>query len=126
MRSGISIFNNPPNKKGKAWIQKTGFLGLTVFLFCACAEYSPPPGIGEKPIPPGIENQIHPNSTTQDDVWSLLGEPVARLKTQTKQGHVHVWKYSYMDLQSPAKSESLTITFDDKSFVVLSVTRGPL
>jgi hypothetical protein len=61
-------------------------------------------------------------------VLTLLGEPVARLKTKTNEGHIHIWTYSYMDLQSTSqnKGESLTITFDDKTFVVQSVTRGPL
>jgi hypothetical protein len=110
------------------WIQRTCFLILTTFLLSACAQFFPSPGTGEKPIPPGIENQIYPNATTQDDVLALLGDPVARLKTKTKDGHVHVWTYSYMDLRSTSqiKGESLTITFDDNSFVVLSVTRGPI
>jgi outer membrane protein assembly factor BamE (lipoprotein component of BamABCDE complex) len=102
---------------------------LTIFILSACAQ--PTPYLyeaGEKPIPPGIENQIHPNSSTQDDVLALLGEPVARLKTTTKEGHVHVWTYSYMILKGTqkGKGESLKITFDDKSFVVISVIRGPL
>ena len=128
MRSGITKLNNSPNNKGKAWIQKTGFISLTAFLFCACAEYSPPPGTGEKPIPPGIENQILPHTTTQDEVLTLLGEPVVRMKSATKEGHVHVFTYTYMDPKSTEKitGESLTITFDDKNLVVLSVTRGPL
>jgi len=116
-------------KRQRHWLQRTCSLVLTTFLLSACAQapsylYE----AGEKPIPPGIENQIHPNSTTQDDVLALLGEPVARLKTTTKEGHVHVWKYSYMNLQGPQKGngESLTITFDNKSFVVTSVIRGPL
>jgi len=110
-------------------IQLTCFLVFATFLLSACAQTSPSlDEIGEKPIPPGIENQIHPKITTQDDVLALLGEPVARLKTTTKEGHVHFWTYSYMNLQGPSKGkgESLTITFDDQNFVVISVTRGPL
>ena len=113
----------------RPWIQQTCSLVLTTFLLSACAQapsylYE----AGEKPIPPGIENQIHPNRTTQDDVLALLGEPVARLKTTTKEGHVHVWTYSYMNLQGTQKGtgESLTITFDSESFLVTSVIRGPL
>ena len=116
------------NRK-RLWIQRTCSVVLAIFLLSACAQapsylYE----AGEKPIPPGIENQIHPNTTTQDDVLALLGEPVARLKTTTKEGHVHVWKYSYMYLQGPqkGKGESLTITFDNERFVVMSVIRGPL
>ncbi|MDH4194799.1 MAG: hypothetical protein OEW33_00700 [Nitrospirota bacterium] len=110
------------------WTRRTCSLMLTTLLLTACTQFSPSPGTGEKPIPPGIENQIYPNATTQDDVLALLGDPVVRLKTKTKEGHVHIWTYSYMDLQSTpqGKGESLTITFDDKSFLVLSVTRGPL
>jgi outer membrane protein assembly factor BamE (lipoprotein component of BamABCDE complex) len=110
-------------------MQRTYSLILATFLLSACAQgpsylYE----AGEKPIPPGIENQILPNTTTQDDVLALLGEPVARLKTTTKEGHVHVWTYSYMYLQGPQKGngESLMITFDNESFVVMSVIRGPL
>ena len=121
----IALFKNGE----RHWIQRTYSLVLTLFILSACAQ--PTPYLyeaGEKPIPPGIENQIHPDSTTQDDVLALLGEPVARLKTTTKKGHVHVWTYSYMNLQDTqnGKGESLTITFDDKSFVVISVIRGPL
>ena len=110
------------------WTRRTCSVVLTTLLLSACAQFSPSPGPGEKPIPPGIENQIYPNTTTQDDVLALLGDPVVRLKTKTKEGHVHIWTYSYMDLQSTSqvKGESLTITFDDKSFLVLSVIRGPL
>ena len=122
---GIAILNN----RAMCWVQRTGFLVLTTFLLSGCAKnpsylYEP----GEKPIPPGIENQIHPNITTQDDVLALLGEPVARLKSQTKEGHVHTWTYSYIKLQGThmVKGESLTITFDDKNFVVISVVRGPI
>jgi SmpA/OmlA family protein len=109
--------------------QQTYLLVLITFILSACGQTTPylyEPG--EEPIPPGIENQIHPNSTTQDDVLALLGEPVARLKTKTKEGHIHIWTYSYMNLQGTQNGtgESLTITFDDKSFVVLSVIRGPL
>jgi hypothetical protein len=116
--------------KKREWfrIQRTCSLVLTILL-SACAQnpaylYE----MGERPIPPGIEKQILPHTTTQDDVLTLLGEPVARLKTKTNEGHIHIWTYSYMDLQSTSqdKGESLTITFDDTSFVVLSVTRGPL
>ena len=59
---------------------------------------------------------------------ALLGEPVARLKTTTKEGRIHFWTYSYLNLQGPSKDtgESFTITFDDQSFLVISVTRGPL
>ena len=121
----IVFFKN----RERHWIQRTYSLVLTIFILSACAQ--PTPYLyeaGEKPIPPDIENQIHPNSSTQDDVLALLGEPVARLKTTTKEGHVHVWTYSYMILQGTqkGKGESLTITFDDKSFVVMSVIRGPL
>lgn len=119
------IFKN----RGWYWIQRTCTLVLTFILLSACAQnpaylYE----TGERPIPPGIEKQILPHKTTQDDVLTLLGEPIARLKTKTGEGHIHIWTYSYMDLQSPSqdKGESLTITFDDQSFVVLSVTRGPL
>jgi len=119
-----------PTFKYKAinWARRTCSIVLTTLLLSACAQISPSPGPGEKPIPPGIENQIYPNTTTQDDVLALLGDPVVRLKTKTKEGHVHIWTYSYMDLQSTSqvKGESLTITFDDKSFLVLSVIRGPL
>jgi len=122
---GIAILNN----RAMCWVQRTGFLVLTTFILSACAQnpsylYAP----GEKPIPPGIENQIHPKITTQDDVLAMLGEPVARLKSQTKEGHVHTWTYSYMELQGThmVKGESLTITFDDKNFVVISVIRGPI
>lgn len=111
------------------WVQRTCLLLLTTVLLSACAKtpaylYE----AGERPIPPDIEKQILPHTTTQDDVLTLLGEPVARLKTKTKEGHIHIWTYSYMDLSSTSevKGESLTITFDDKSFVVLSVARGPL
>ena len=110
-------------------VQVIGFLLFTMFLLSACTQTTPYLyEAGERPIPPGIETQIHPNITTQDDVLALLGEPVARLKTTTKEGHIHFWTYSYMNLQGPSKGkgESLTITFDDQSFVVLSVTRGPL
>lgn len=110
-------------------VQVIGFLLFTMFLLSACTQTSPYLyEAGEKPIPPGIETKIHPNITTQDDVLALLGEPVARLKTTTKEGHIHFWTYSYLNLQGPSKGkgESLTITFDDQSFVVLSVTRGPL
>ncbi len=123
--SGKSVFKS----RGWYWIQRTCAFVLTIILLSACAQnraylYD----TGERPIPPGIENQILPHKTTQDDVLTLLGEPIARLKTKTDEGHIHIWTYSYMDLQSPSqvKGESLTITFDDKSFVVLSVTRGPL
>ncbi|WNM63609.1 hypothetical protein [Candidatus Nitrospira neomarina] len=109
-------------------LQKTWPFVLTILL-AACAQnpaylYE----MGERPIPIGIENEIIPHSTTQDEVLTLLGEPVARLKTKTHEGHIHIWTYSYMDLQSTSgdKGESLTITFDDKTFVVQSVTRGPL
>jgi outer membrane protein assembly factor BamE (lipoprotein component of BamABCDE complex) len=123
--NGIVVFK----KMEKDRIQRTCFLVLTVVLLSACAQnpsylYE----TGERPIPQDIENQILPHTTTQDEVLTLLGEPVARLKTKTSEGHVHIWTYSYMDLRStpPGKGESLTITFDDKSFVVQSVTRGPL
>ena len=123
--SRIDFFNNGQ----RFWIQQTCSLVLTTFLLSACAQ-SPSYlyEAGENPLPPGIENQIHPNSTTQDDVLALLGEPVARLKTATKDGHVHVWTYSYMNLQGDqkGKGESLTITFDNERFVVMSVIRGPL
>jgi hypothetical protein len=116
-------------KRQRHWIQRTYSLILTTFLLSACAQgpsylYE----VGENPIPPGIENQILPNTTTQDDVLTLLGEPVARLKTTAKEDHVHVWTYSYMYLQGPQKGngESLIITFDNESFVVMSVIRGPL
>jgi outer membrane protein assembly factor BamE (lipoprotein component of BamABCDE complex) len=118
-----------PKSRQRHWIQRTCSLVLTTFLLSACSQTTPYLyEAGERPFPPGIENQIHPNSSTQDDVLALLGEPVARLKTTTKEGHVHVWKYSYMNLQGPQKGngESLTITFDNKSFVVTSVIRGPL
>lgn len=115
------------NRQGYG-LQQTWSLILTIFL-AACAQnpaylYE----IGERPIPVGIEKEIIPHTSTQDDVLTLLGEPVARLKTKTHEGHIHIWTYSYMDLQSPTqdKGESLTITFDDKTFVVQSVTRGPL
>lgn len=123
--SGKGVFKN----RGWYWIQRTCTFVLSIILLSACAQnpaylYE----TGERPIPPGIEKQILPHKTTQDDVLTLLGEPIARLKTKTGEGHIHIWTYSYMDLQSPSqdKGESLTITFDDKSFVVLSVTRGPL
>jgi hypothetical protein len=102
---------------------------VLMILFSACGQnpaylYE----TGERPIPIGIEKEIIPHSTTQDEVLTLLGEPVARLKTKTHEGHIHIWTYSYMDLRSTSqdKGESLTITFDDKTFVVQSVTRGPL
>jgi len=124
-RRGIAIFNY----RIINWGQQTGSFILLIFLLSACTQnpaylYD----AGERPIPPDIEKQILPQTTTQDEVLTLLGEPVARLKTKTKEGHIHIWTYSYMDLQSttPGKGESLTITFDDKSFLVLSVTRGPL
>lgn len=124
------MIRGPAGRKKLGWdcVQRTCSLIFTIVLLSACAQIFPSPGPGEKPIPPDIENQIHPNSTTQDEVLALLGDPVARLKTKTQEGHVHIWTYSYMDLQSApqVKGESLTITFDDKSFVVLSVTRGPL
>ena len=123
--SRIAFFKNGQ----RFWIQQTCSLVLTTFLLSACAQ-SPSYlyEAGEKPLPPGIENEIHPNSTTQNDVLVLLGEPVARLKTATKDGHVHVWTYSYMNLQGDqkGKGESLTITFDNERFVVMSVIRGPL
>ena len=108
------------------WIQRTCVLILTTFFIAACA--SPHHETGEEPIPPGIEDQIHPKVTTQDDVFALLGEPVARLKTTAKEDHVHIWTYSYMYLHGSQKGsgESLTITFDDKTFLVISVVRGPL
>ena len=116
-------------KRQRPWIQRTYSLILATFLLSACAQgpsylYE----AGEKPIPPGIENQILPNTTTQDDVLTLLGEPVARLKTSMKEGHVHVWVYSFLYLDGPQKGngESLTVTFDNESFVVISVVRGPL
>ena len=122
---GKRVFKN----WGWYWIQQTCTFVLTIILLSACAQnpaylYE----TGERPIPPGIEKQILPHKTTQDDVLTLLGEPIARLKTKTGEGHIHIWTYSYMDLQSLSqdKGESLTITFDDKSFVVLTVTRGPL
>lgn len=122
---GIAIFKN----RAICWVQRTGFLVLATILLSNCART--PSYLfeaGERPIPVGIENQIHPNTTTQDEVLAMLGEPVARLKSQTKEGHVHTWTYSYMDLQGThmVKGESLTITFDDKKFVVTSVTRGPI
>jgi outer membrane protein assembly factor BamE (lipoprotein component of BamABCDE complex) len=124
-RRGIISFNC----RAINWIQRTCSLILITVLLSACAQnpaylYE----AGERPIPPDIEQQIIPHTSTQDNVLTLLGEPVARLKTKTKEGHIHIWTYSYMDLQSPTpgKGESLTITFDDKSFVVQSVTRGPL
>ncbi len=107
------------------WIQRTCFLILIIVFLSACTQTTPYLyEAGEKPIPPGIENQIHPKITTQDEVLELLGEPVARMR----EGSVHVFTYSYLDRQNSdnAKSESLTITFDDKNLVVLSVTRGPL
>src|SRR5690606_8241554 len=109
-------------------LKRTWSLVLTILL-AACAQN---PGylyeMGERPIPIGIEKEIIPHTSTQDDVLTLLGEPVARLKTQTHEGHIHIWTYSYMDLQSTSQDEgeSLTITFDDKTFVVQSVNRGPL
>jgi len=116
-------------KRQRHWIQRIYSLMLITFLLSACAQgpsylYE----AGEKPIPPGIENQILPHTTTQDDVLTLLGEPVARLKTPTKEGHVHVWVYSFLYLDGPQKGngESLTVTFDNESFVVISVIRGPL
>ena len=122
---GIAVFK----EKERRWIQRTWFLVLTAVLLSACAQnpaylYE----VGEKPIPPGIENQILPHTTTQDEVLTLLGEPVVRMKSATKEGHVHVFTYTYMDPKSTEKitGESLTITFDDKNLVVLSVTRGPL
>lgn len=124
-KNEIAVFK----KMKRHRVQVICFLIVTTFLLSACAQTSPYLyEAGEKPIPPGIENQIHPNITTQDDVLALLGEPVARLKTTTKGGHIHFWTYSYMNLQGPSKGkgESLTITFDDQSFVVISVTRGPL
>ncbi|MFZ1748268.1 MAG: hypothetical protein WBO24_18090 [Nitrospirales bacterium] len=115
------------NRQGYG-LQKTWSFVLTILLV-ACAQnpaylYE----MGERPIPIGIEKEIIPHTSTQDDVLTLLGEPVARLKTKTHDGHIHIWTYSYMDLQSTSqdKGESLTITFDDKTFVVQSVTRGPL
>ena len=123
--SRIALFK----KRERYRIQRTCFFVLATFLLSACAQttsylYE----AGERPIPPDIENQIHPNVTTQDDVLTLLGDPVARLKTKTNGGHVHIWTYSYLYLQGPQKGngESLTITFDNESFVVLSVVRGPL
>ncbi len=107
------------------WIPRTYFFILTTIFLLACTQNSPYIyEAGEKPIPPGIENQIHPKTTTQDEVLALLGEPVARMR----EGSVHVFTYSYLALPNTenAKSESLTITFDDKNLVVLSVTRGPL
>jgi outer membrane protein assembly factor BamE (lipoprotein component of BamABCDE complex) len=107
------------------WIPRTYFLILTSILLSACTQTTPYIyEAGEKPIPPGIENQIHPKITTQDEVLALLGEPVARMR----EGSMHVFTYSYLALQNTdnAKSESLTITFDDKNLVVLSVIRGPL
>ena len=123
-RRRITIFR----ERAIDWIQENGFVVLTTVLFSACAQIFPPPGTGENPIPPGIENQIYPNVTTQDEVLAILGEPVARLKTQTTEGHFHIWTYSFMDLQSKdgSQGESLTIVIDDKSFLVKSVTRGPL
>jgi len=117
------------HKRAMDWMPRIGFLGLIPFFLSACAQ-SPSYlyEAGEHPIPPGIENQIHPQKTSQDDVLALLGEPVARLKVQTPEGHVHTWTYSYLDLKKTPidKSESLTITFDDKKFLVISVKRGPL
>ena len=121
---GKTDFKNRPGYG----LQRTWSLILTILL-AACAQnpaylYE----MGERPIPVGIEKEIIPHTSTQDDVLTLLGEPVARLKTKTHEGHIHIWTYSYMDLQSPTqdKGESLTITFDDETFVVQSVTRGPL
>jgi hypothetical protein len=124
-KNGIAAFK----KMERHRVQVICFLVFTTFLLSACAQTSSYfDEVGEKPIPPGIETQIHPNITTQDDVLALLGEPVVRLKTTTKEGHIHFWTYSYLNLQGPSKGkgESLTITFDDQSFLVLSVTRGPL
>jgi hypothetical protein len=126
----MTIHRNSVFKQSdRYWIPRACFLILITVLFSACGQnraylYE----AGERPIPQDIENQIVPHTTTQDDVLTLLGEPVARLKTKTNEGHIHIWTYSYLDLQSPTpgKGESLTITFDDKSFVVQSVTRGPL
>ena len=126
----MTIHRNSAFKQSdRHWIPRACFLILITVLFSACGQnraylYE----AGERPIPRDIENQIVPHTTTQDDVLTLLGEPVARLKTKTTEGHIHIWTYSYLDLQSttPGKGESLTITFDDKSFVVQSVTRGPL
>ena len=116
-------------KRARDWMLRIGFWGLIPLFLSACVQnpsylYE----AGENPIPPGIENEIHPHKTSQDDVLALLGEPVARLKVQTPEGHVHTWTYSYLDLKRTPidKSESLTITFDDKKFLVISVKRGPL
>jgi outer membrane protein assembly factor BamE (lipoprotein component of BamABCDE complex) len=123
--TGRALFNT----RTICWLQRTGFLVFATILLSACARtpaylYE----AGERPIPIGIENEIHPKITTQDEVLAMLGEPVARLKSQTKDGHVHTWTYSYMALEGThmVKGESLTITFDDKNFVVTSVVRGPI
>ena len=115
------------NRQGYG-LQRIWSFVLTILL-AACAQnpaylYE----MGERPIPIGIEKEIIPHTSTQDDVLTLLGEPIARLKTKRGDGHIHIWTYSYMDLQSTSqdKGESLTITFDDKTFVVQSVNRGPL
>ncbi len=109
-------------------IQQTWSFVLTIFLSACVHNPDYFYEIGERPIPPGIEKKIIPHTTTQDDVLNLLGEPVVRLKTQSNEGHIHIWTYSYMDLDSPThdKGETLTITFDDDTFVVQSVNRGPL
>ncbi|GJL60912.1 MAG: hypothetical protein NPIRA03_37690 [Nitrospirales bacterium] len=116
--------------KKRQWfgIPRTWLFVLTILLSACVHNPDYFYEIGERPIPPGIEKKIIPHTTTQDDVLNLLGEPVVRLKTQSNEGHIHIWTYSYMDLESPThdKGESLTITFDDDTFVVQSVTRGPL
>ena len=115
------------NRQGYG-LQKTWSFVLTILLAACTQNPAYLYEMGERPIPIGIEKEIIPQTTTQDEVLTLLGEPVARLKTKTHEGHIHIWTYSYMDLQSTShdKGESLTITFDDKTLVVQSVTRGPL
>ena len=61
----------------RLWIQQTCSVVLATFLLSACAQapsylYE----TGEKPIPPGIENQIHPNTTTQDEVLASLEDTI--------------------------------------------------
>jgi len=73
------------------WVQRTGFLVLTTFLLSGCAKnpsylYEP----GEKPIPPGIENQIHPKITTQ-----IRSTPISPLK---------MTYWPYLVIQLPASN----------------------
>ena len=85
----MTIHRNSVFKQSdRYWIPRACFLILITVLFSACGQnraylYE----AGERPIPRDIENQIVPHTTTQDDVLTLLGEPVARLIS----GPIPIW-----------------------------------